>query len=117
MSVPQQIAAEPDWIAALRAEVDRTSQDRAGRLIGYSAGAVCGVLTNTYRSSTTRIEQAVRGALMGATIECPVLGDLRRDICIKHQARKFAATNPARVQLYQACRGGCPHSSVTQLQE
>ena len=101
-----------DWLDALRAEVQRSSQRRAGQLIGYSGSAVSLILSGTYPGNRARVEQAVRGALMGATVDCPILGDLRRDVCLNHQARKFAATNPMRVQLYHECRGGCPHSSI-----
>ena len=103
---------EPEWLAALRAEAQRTSQRLAGTVIGYSAAAVSLVLKGTYTGNLDRIESAVKGALLGATIECPVLSTLRRDVCAAHQVRKFAATNPMRIELYHACRSGCPHSNI-----
>lgn len=104
---------EPAWLAALRAEAQRTSQKLAGHTIGYSAAAVSLVLKGTYTGNLARIESAVQGALLGATVECPVLSTLRRDVCVTHQVRKFAVTNPMRIELYHACRSGCPHSNIS----
>lgn len=95
---------ESEWIAALRAKCKRAgSQAKVSREIGYSAGVVNAVLKGTYKGDLKRIEQAVRGALMNETVDCPVLGEMRKDKCLYHQKRPFAATNPTRVQLYLAC--------------
>lgn len=94
-----------DWIEELRAEAARTTQEKAGKRIGYSSGTVNQVLKGTYPGDMRRVEEAVRGALMGATVDCPVVGDLPRNRCIDYQRRSgsFAATNPMRVQLHRAC--------------
>ena len=42
-------------------------------------------------------------------VACPVLGVLGRNECLREQAADFSAANPLRVQLYRACRNGCPH--------
>lgn len=106
---------EEEWIAALRAECKRTgSQARVGARLGYSGAVINQVLKGTYRGNLQRVQEAVEGALLGATVECPVLGELPRDACLRHQQRPFAATNPSRVQLYYACRSGCPHSRLPQ---
>ncbi|MFP4131293.1 MAG: helix-turn-helix domain-containing protein [Thiohalospira sp.] len=104
---------EPDWVAALRAECERVgSQARVGRSLGYSPSVINQILKGTYRGNVDRVREAVEGAYLGATVDCPILGDLPRDACLRHQQRPFAATNPARVQLYYACRSGCPHSHL-----
>lgn len=94
-----------EWIEELRTECERTSQAAAAQRIGYSAAVVNQVLRGTYRGDLARVEQAVRGALMGATVDCPVIGEIPRNRCIDHQRRasRPAATNPMRVQLAQAC--------------
>lgn len=94
-----------DWIDALRAECARTSQARAATLIGYSPAVVNQVLKGTYNGDLGSVEETVRGALMGATVECPVIGEIPRNRCIEHQRRSgsFAATNPLRVQLHKTC--------------
>ena len=94
-----------EWIEELRAECERTSQAAAGRRIGYSASTVNQVLKGTYGGDLESVKQAVLGALMGQTVECPVIGEIPRHRCIEHQRRasRPAATNPMRVQLAQAC--------------
>lgn len=94
-----------DWIEVLATECARTSQSRAARLIGYSSAVVNQVLKGSYSGDLHRVEEAVRGALMGAVVDCPVVGEMPRNRCIDYQRRSgsFAATNPMRVMLSQAC--------------
>ncbi|MEJ1384849.1 MAG: XRE family transcriptional regulator [Candidatus Sedimenticola sp. (ex Thyasira tokunagai)] len=99
-----------DWIKALRQEAARTSQSAAATRIGYSPAVVNTVLKGTYKGDLISVEEAVRGAIMGATIDCPVIGEIPRNRCIDHQRRSgnFAATNPLRVQLHRHCPA-CPN--------
>ncbi len=67
------------------------------------------MLRNKYKADTKSVRDCVMGALMGKTVSCPVLGDdLPRDRCIQLQKQEFAATNPQRVQLWNACPS-CPN--------
>lgn len=106
------MSAQPVWITALVHACERRSQAAVAREIGYSSAVVSQVLKGSYGGNIGRIEKAVRGALLHETVQCPVLGDLAGHLCLTHQARPFAATNPLRVQLYRACRAGCPHSRL-----
>jgi hypothetical protein len=54
------------WLERLRAECGRISQSKVSVVIGYSPAVVNQVLKGSYK--------AVEGALMGATVKCPVLG-------------------------------------------
>lgn len=104
----------PDWIAVLAEACDRSSQAEVAKRIGYSSSVVSNVLRKTYAGMMAVPEQAVRGALMGETVCCPVAGDIPRDQCLRYQkkAAAFMATSAIAVQLYRACRGGCPHSRM-----
>lgn len=102
----------PDWVRMLAEQVDASSQRLAGRAIGYSAAVVSTVLANRYRGDLGRVEAAVRGAFMDGAVECPVLGPIRSDRCIKAQRSPLNTSSPQAAQLYRACRGGCPHSTV-----
>lgn len=98
----------PDWVQVLADECDATSQGKVGPRIGYKgAGVVCAVLNNNYKGDLARVEDAVRGALMNATVECPVDGEITIDLCIRNQKKKLTATSNRRIRLYRACRGGC----------
>ena len=101
-----------DWLEMLREECERTSQEAAGRRIGYSGSTVNQVLAGKYKGDLRAIEKAVSGALMSAVVECPVLGSLATNRCIEEQRRPLVSTNPLRVRLYKACRAGCPHSRI-----
>lgn len=101
----------PDWIVVLAEEASRTSATAVAKRIGYSASAVSSLISGKYPGDIGKIEAKVRGALMGATVECPVLGELTRDRCLGEQDRPFTA-NALRSRLYRACRNGCPHSRL-----
>lgn len=102
----------PDWIIALAAECDRTNQRAAATRMDYSAATVSLVLVGRYKGDLTAVEQAVRGAFMKATVDCPVVGELATDTCLKHQRASWSPHNPQRIAFYRACRGGCPHSRI-----
>jgi len=99
----------PDWVLALAEEAQRTTVTAVAALIGYSPAVVSQVLSATYRGDLPRVEQVVRGALMGTIVACPVLGDIGRDACLREQARPFKATNSTRAMLRRACRT-CPNA-------
>lgn len=100
----------PDWIIELARISDNDGLKGAGIKVGYSPSAISSVLSATYRGDLVRVEGAVRWSLMSATVDCPMLGELRRDRCLEWQRKPFAATSSHRVAMYRACRGGCPHA-------
>jgi hypothetical protein len=102
----------PDWIVALAVEANRTTLKAAADRIGYSAPVVSEALSATYRGSLARVEERVRGALMGLTVDCPILGDIGRDRCLDEQKEPFRATSAMRARLWHACRGGCRHAKT-----
>ncbi|SDY54896.1 hypothetical protein [Citreimonas salinaria] len=102
----------PDWIEALARECDRTSQNRAAQTIGYTAGAVSAVLRGKYAAGTKSIETSVRGTLMAETVECPVLGEIGKQVCLKwrRRSRDFRNGNSMDVTMFRAC-ARCPRNS------
>jgi hypothetical protein len=103
----------PDWIGELAKLADAEGLAGAAGRIGYSRSAISNVLAGKYPGDLGRISGMVRGALMSATVTCPVLGEIGRDRCLTEQREPFRATSAFRAQLYHACRGGCPYSSLT----
>ena len=100
----------PDWVICLAGEADRIGQPATAKRIDYSAATVSQVISNSYRGDLRRVEQMVRGALMGAVVDCPVKGEMGLNVCLKWQDKPFAATSADRTRMYHACRSGCPHS-------
>jgi len=97
------------WIEALRRACASSSQAAVATQIGMSPAVVNQVLKGCYQGNLTNVQKRVEGALMGVTVDCPVVGDTPLNICIENQSRPFAATNPLRVMLHRACKT-CEHS-------
>jgi hypothetical protein len=107
----------PAWVMLLAGHVDKTgSQRKVASAIGYSAGTISQVISNTYKGDLSAVEKHVIGALEGTNVACPVLGEVRIDRCMQHQSRKAAniTSNPMWVRLHRACPK-CPnHHSRTE---
>ena len=106
--------APPDWVKALAASCDDSTQVEVAARIGCSAAAVNQVLAKVYEGRLDRIEARVRGTLMAETVDCPVVGEISRSACMTHQGRRedAIAVNPLLPKLYRACRDGCAHSLI-----
>ncbi|SFQ13804.1 hypothetical protein SAMN05421853_10282 [Roseivivax halotolerans] len=102
-------SALPDWIEALAAECDRTSQNQVATRLGKSGALVSQVLRARYPARLDPIEELVRGILMKATVDCPALGRLPLNECQawRRKATAFQGSNTLRVQMYRACHR-CP---------
>jgi hypothetical protein len=100
----------PDWVEALAIACDETSQKAVAQRIGRSASLVSSVLSASYKGDLKAVEALVRGALMRLTVDCPVLGEIAGSDCLGHQQRPFRSTNQTWVELYKACRSGCPNA-------
>lgn len=108
--------ASPDrWLERLRIEAGRTSQRRVAEALrgdgGYPSETLLSqVLAGKYPGRTDKLQRLVEGFYLGATVACPVLGDISRYSCEHHQSAPFAASNAFRVALYRACRD-CEHAT------
>jgi hypothetical protein len=103
----------PDWVIALAEEADRAratgkSQGDLGERLGLSGSVISAIIGHTYPGRYDMAEAKVRGALMRATVTCPVEGVIGRDRCAGNQARKFSAANPSLAKFPHACRE-CPN--------
>ena len=105
-------AAIPPEVQALAEFADARSGSEAAKAIGYSPAVVSHVIANSYAGDRATVFERIRGALMGESVECPVLGEIGRDRCLSEQRKPFAATNAARARVYRACRSGCPNSRL-----
>ncbi|MCW1842270.1 transcriptional regulator [Prosthecomicrobium hirschii] len=103
----------PDWVLALAEEATRAGAAGTAKRLQYSPSVVSQVLARKYGvhgkgGDLETFEAVVRGALMGSTVECPVLGEIGRDQCRREQSRPFTASNSTRARLRRACRT-CPN--------
>jgi len=99
------------WIDILRQQCKTRSQKWAGEQIGYSASVVNQILKGTYKGDISAVEQAVKGAFMNETVDCPVMGEMASHVCLENQKQPFSSINPMRVKLFKACRS-CRYSNM-----
>jgi hypothetical protein len=108
----------PDWIAELARYASQTSGALAAKKIGYSQAVISHVIRASYAGDMRRVEDKVRGALMGVTVMCPVLGEIGRDRCLDEQKKPRMASSSIRSKLWRNCRGVgaplCPNSNHQQ---
>ncbi len=100
------------WLVALAEAADERGTKSVAESIGYSPSLISAVVNGSYNGKLLHVEKAVREALMRGIVGCPVLGEINGEKCALIQRRKLAATNPASIRLFKACRNGCPNSSV-----
>ena len=100
----------PDWIRVLAEACDATSQTRVAKQVGRSGSLISSLLSNTYTGNLGTTESVVRGALMGSTIDCPVVGEITTDVCVGHRNHTGAVTaNPDSIRLSRRCPH-CPNN-------
>jgi len=104
----------PDWVAELAVLADQHGLKAAGERIKYSYGAISSIINNKYKGDLKAVEGAVRGALMGLTVNCPAQGPIGRHQCLNWQSLPYGTSDSTRVRVYRACRSGCPHSRLKQ---
>lgn len=96
---------DTDRLTLLREAVERLgSQAKVGKIIGYSSGAICSALSNSYGGSLDNLLGKVEECFGTEVVECPELGQIHFNQCVKERRRPFAAGNPSRVRQYRACK-------------
>ena len=100
------------WLIALADAADDRGTKPVAESIGYSPSLISAVVNGSYNGKYHHVEKAVREALMRGVVGCPVMGEITGEKCAGYQRRKLAATNPAAIRLFKACRSGCPNSSL-----
>lgn len=98
-------AAAPEWVIVLAEACDGkgSSQTAVAGKLGVSGTMISQALANVYAGRLDKLEQRVRGELMGQIVDCPVLGEITKRKCIDSQSRAYACTNDLRIELRRAC--------------
>lgn len=108
----------PDWVEALAEAADRMTATRAAKNIGYSPAVLSHVFAKNYPGDIEAVEQKVRGALLGATVTCPVYGEIGRDQCLDLQKVMPPFSSEASSRCHRSCRGmGMPKCSHSRIPE
>lgn len=101
-------ATLPDEIAALAEACALRSASAVAKELGYSPAVISNTIANKYPGDVAQVRARIRGALMGETVDCPVLGAIGRDACLRSQKLPFSTSNPTRARLHRAC-AACPN--------
>ncbi|MBL4797616.1 MAG: helix-turn-helix transcriptional regulator [Oleispira sp.] len=102
----------PAWLVVLQEKCSLASQRKVAEHLGVSNAVISQVLKQKYPGDVSRLEKKVRGAWMGETVNCPIMGELDLNKCLQYQDAKMSVVNPLRVQLYRACNGQCENSQI-----
>ena len=96
-------------MTALASHIDARGLKATARLVGYSPATLSQVCHQKYFGNLARIETRVTGTLLGETLNCPVLGPMRRDVCLDWQAKPRSAASSLNIRMRAAC-AACPQS-------
>jgi len=115
MSTPVEVAEShwtdgvPDWVMALARACAESNQRQVAARLDRSPALISQVLRNKYPGDMDAIEEAVRGAYMDASVQCPALGPIPADECQgwRRKSRRFVNVNALRVSMFRAC-ARCP---------
>jgi hypothetical protein len=100
----------PDWVEALVAECERSSQSKVAKALGYSPSVVSDTLRNRYPGDMQKVEDIIRGKFLSGTRDCPFIGSIALDVCVKWQERAGSddLINTLHTRMRRACNS-CPH--------
>ncbi|CAA0097765.1 Uncharacterised protein [BD1-7 clade bacterium] len=100
----------PRWLNVLADKCKEHGQRKVAETLGISKTQISQAINNKYPGDMAKLETRVRGAYLGHTVGCPILGELETNKCLQYQKQTLNHVNPMRVQLFRACNGKCPHS-------
>lgn len=106
----------PDWVRALAEACDQSSLRKVAARLEVSP-AIVSLAVGRKREILDFIKGKVEAVLMITMVVCPVLGVMGKNECLREQAAEFTDANPLRIQLYRACRSGCPHRATVSHKE
>jgi len=101
----------PDWVQALAEYCDQPGVGLRGahKRLGYSTSVISTVIRKKYvLGDLGRVEEKVRGLLLGLSVDCPELGEISRNVCLDWQGKPRAQTSSQRARMWRAC-GACPN--------
>ena len=98
----------PSWVRTLATVCAGMSVRKVAVRLDVSP-AIISLAIGKKRENLDFIRERVEQLLMVSRQLCPVLGEIHGDKCLQEQARPFSSANPLRIQVYRACRNGCPH--------
>lgn len=104
------------WLQILALQANEHGQEAVAKLLGVSKTVISQLINSKYPGDLVRMQKLVEGAYMHRTVVCPIMGEIPLHQCDRHQ-NNTVTSNPLKLRLYRACRGGCPHSTLPAQQQ
>ena len=95
---------QPDLLALLKTKCADMTQVAVARRLNYSPSAVNQALRGNYQGDLTNLLTRVEEVFGSTTVNCPQQGEITLGKCASNRALPFITVNPARVELWSACR-------------
>lgn len=99
----------PEWVEALVAACDATSQGKVAKRLGVSTTLVSQAISNSYQAPLDGTEMRVRAIYLTGDVTCPGLGTITSEECLRQRdtVRAGGPTNPLRARMRRECTR-CP---------
>jgi DNA-binding transcriptional regulator YdaS (Cro superfamily) len=101
----------PDWVQALvnACDAKASSQNKVACRLGLSGAVVSQTIRNSYQGNKENIEERVRAIFMAGLVDCPSLGEIGTEDCLKYRddAAELVSASPNKVRMFAACNR-CP---------
>ena len=95
---------QPDLMLLLKEKCAASSQAAVAKRLGYSPSAINQALKGSYQGDLTNLLTRVEEVYGSTTVQCPLQGEITLGKCAANRKLPFITVNPARVQLWTACR-------------
>ena len=95
---------QPDLLLLLKEKCAESSQVAVAGRLKYSPSAINQAIKGTYKGDLTNLLTRVEEVFGSTTVACPLQGEITLGKCAANRALPFITVNPARVELWSACR-------------
>jgi len=95
---------QPDLLELLRTKCEESSQVAVAKKLRYSPSAINQAIKGSYQGNLTNLLTRVDEVYGGTIVRCPLQGEITLGKCAYNRALPFITVNPARVELWTACR-------------
>lgn len=95
---------QPDLLLLLKEKCAASSQVAVAKTLGYSPSAINQALKGSYQGDLTNLLTRVEEIYGSTIVNCPLQGEITLGKCAANKKLPFITVNPARVQLWTACR-------------
>lgn len=98
-----------DWFELLNTNVEKRGRREVEQALGLSKTTLSQVLNKKYPGNLENVKNKVLAAFGSLKVDCPVMGEIPLQRCLKEQIKPNTLSNPLRIRLYCECQI-CPNN-------